>query len=100
MCTTEDHATIIIVRWIMLEPDSAAIEALRPLLDESERAARADRFRIAADRDAYIAAHALLRTTLSRVAGASVPRIGASGPPGAASPCLTPPRRRPTFISA
>jgi 4'-phosphopantetheinyl transferase len=64
---TEEHAAIVIVRWIMLEPGSAAIPA-RPLLDASERA-RADRFRWAADRDSYIAAHALLRATLSRMAG-------------------------------
>jgi 4'-phosphopantetheinyl transferase len=67
MNTIEEHAAIVIVRWIMLEPGSAAIPA-RPLLDVSERA-RADRFRWAADRDPYIAAHALLRATLSRVTG-------------------------------
>lgn len=64
MPTTEDHAAIIIVRWIMLEPDLAAIADLRPLLDVSEQA-QADRFRLAADRNVYIAAHALLRSTLS-----------------------------------
>jgi 4'-phosphopantetheinyl transferase len=52
----------------MLEPGSAAIAALRPLLDMSEQA-RADRFRLADDRDAYIAAHGLLRATLSCMAG-------------------------------
>jgi 4'-phosphopantetheinyl transferase len=67
MPATEEHAAIVIVRWIMLEPGSAAIAAW-PLLDASERA-RADRFRWAADRDPYIAAHALLRATLSRMAG-------------------------------
>jgi hypothetical protein len=67
MHTIEEHAAIVIVRWIMLEPGSAAIPA-RPLLDASERA-RAYRFRWAADRDPYIAAHALLRATLSRMAG-------------------------------
>jgi 4'-phosphopantetheinyl transferase len=62
------HAALIIVRWIMLEPGSDAIAALRPLLDASEQT-RADRFRVAADREAYIAAHALMRVMLSRVAG-------------------------------
>jgi 4'-phosphopantetheinyl transferase len=66
--TTEEHVTIVIVRWIMLEPGSAAIAALRPLLDMSEQA-RADRFRLADDRDSYIAAHGLLRATLSCMAG-------------------------------
>jgi 4'-phosphopantetheinyl transferase len=67
MRSTEEHTVIVIVRWIMLEPGSAAVAA-RPLLDASERA-RADRFRWAADRDPYIAAHALLRATLSRMTG-------------------------------
>jgi 4'-phosphopantetheinyl transferase len=57
----------IVVRWITIEPDSAAIQSLRPLLGALENS-RADRFRDAADRDAYIAAHALLRKTLSRFA--------------------------------
>jgi hypothetical protein len=68
MHTTEDHIALIIVRWIMLEPSSAAIPTLWPLLDAHEQA-QADRFRGAADREAYVAAHALLRATLTRVAG-------------------------------
>jgi 4'-phosphopantetheinyl transferase len=44
------------------------IAALRPLLAASEQA-RADRFQLATDRDSYIAAHALLRATLSPIAG-------------------------------
>ena len=67
MRMTRDSA-IVTVRWIMLGPDSAAIAPLRALLDASEQA-QAERFRIAADRDAYIAAHALLRATLSGAAG-------------------------------
>ena len=59
---------IITVRWIILEPNSGAIASLRRLLDTTEQA-RADRFRFAADRDAYIAAHAMLRMTLSRATG-------------------------------
>jgi 4'-phosphopantetheinyl transferase len=58
-----DHDDIVRVRWIVLGLDSTA--ALLPLLNTSE-SAQADRFRVAADRDAYIAAHALLRATLSR----------------------------------
>jgi 4'-phosphopantetheinyl transferase len=57
------HDTVS-VRWIVLEAD-AAVAPLRPLLDAPENA-QADRFRVAADRDAYVAAHALLRTMLSR----------------------------------
>jgi 4'-phosphopantetheinyl transferase len=48
----------------MLQPDSADVAPMHGLLDLSEQT-KADRFRMAADRDAYIAAHALLRTTLS-----------------------------------
>jgi 4'-phosphopantetheinyl transferase len=59
----DDHDTIR-ARWIVLDGDTAAAP-LRQLLDASENA-QADRFRVAADRDAYIAAHALLRTMLSR----------------------------------
>jgi 4'-phosphopantetheinyl transferase len=62
------HDTIR-ARWIVLGADTAAAP-LRPLLNASENA-QADRFRVAADRDAYIAAHALLRTMLSR--HASIP---------------------------
>ena len=84
MFTTENHAAITTVRWMRLEPDAAEIAALRPLLDASERA-QADRFRVAADRDAYIAAHALLRATLSRTASIRPAdwrfRTGESGKP-------------------
>jgi 4'-phosphopantetheinyl transferase len=67
MNTREAHP-IVFVRWIVLEPGSAAIAALRPLLDASEQA-RANRFRFAADRAPYIAAHSLLRAMLSRMTG-------------------------------
>jgi 4'-phosphopantetheinyl transferase len=46
--------------------ESAEIASLWPLLDESERS-KANRFHTAADRDAYVTAHALLRATLSSV---------------------------------
>jgi 4'-phosphopantetheinyl transferase len=52
----------------LLEPGSDMIVALRPLLDASEQL-RADRFRMAEDRESYIAAHALIRVMLSNVAG-------------------------------
>lgn len=52
----------------MLKPDSGIIASLRGLLDPAERT-RADRFRYPADRDAYIAAHAVLRLTLSHTTG-------------------------------
>jgi len=51
------------VRWIAVAASDAS--ALCDLLDTSERA-RADRFRVAEDRDSYIVAHALLRLMLSR----------------------------------
>jgi 4'-phosphopantetheinyl transferase len=57
---------IIKVRWMMLNPKDG-ISGLTPLLDGSEQS-RSERFRFAADRDAYIAAHALLRITLSNLA--------------------------------
>jgi 4'-phosphopantetheinyl transferase len=64
MGITEANDVNVCVRWMVLSPDSA-VAALLPLLDASEKA-QADRFRVAADRAAYIAAHALLRGTLSR----------------------------------
>jgi 4'-phosphopantetheinyl transferase len=70
--TTDNKDPLIVVRWIVLQQDSAAIIALRPLLDASEHI-RAERFRVASDRDAFIAAHALLRTTLSDFTGAGHP---------------------------
>jgi 4'-phosphopantetheinyl transferase len=70
---TEDHNAIIRVRWLMLGAGSAVADALRPLLDASEKV-HADRFRAAADRDAYIAAHALLRATLSRNTNIAAPQ--------------------------
>lgn len=70
--TTDNKDPIIVVRWIVLQQDSAAIIALRPLLDASEQM-RAERFRAVSDRDAFIAAHALLRTTLSDFTGVERP---------------------------
>lgn len=64
----ENNTPIIVVRWITMETDSAAIVALRTLLDASEQT-RAKCFHMAEDRDAYIAAHALLRTMLSCLTG-------------------------------
>lgn len=57
------------VRWLsVVAGDDAAILRWRALLDDAERE-RADRFRFAADRAAYIAAHGLTRTLLSEVGG-------------------------------
>jgi 4'-phosphopantetheinyl transferase len=56
----------VAVRWIALGP-AVAVPAWEGLLDASERS-RADCFRFAADRDAYVAAHALLRVMLSQAA--------------------------------
>jgi 4'-phosphopantetheinyl transferase len=57
-----DHC---IVRWLAFDAaDEDAIAALAPLLDETERA-RAARFHFQRDRNAYLAAHALTRRTLS-----------------------------------
>ncbi len=48
-----------------MEVPPGGAPALWPLLDAAEQA-RADRFRFAQDRESYVAAHALLRTMLSR----------------------------------
>jgi 4'-phosphopantetheinyl transferase len=50
-----------------MEVAPGGVPALWHLLDAAERA-RADRFRFAEDRESYVAAHALLRTMLSRQA--------------------------------
>jgi 4'-phosphopantetheinyl transferase len=83
--TQRDDPPIIVVRWMSLEPGCDPAATLWPLLDEAERS-RADRFRFAADRDAYVAAHGLLRIMLSRESGAAPNnlrlRVLASGKPG------------------
>jgi 4'-phosphopantetheinyl transferase len=65
--TAKDHGSIVFLRWIKLESEFSAGTALRCLLDPGERA-RAGRFKFAADRDSYVAAHALLRVMLSEQA--------------------------------
>ena len=57
---------MIELRW--LRPEDVDEPVLKSLLDETDRT-RAARFHHAADRLAYAAAHALLRTLLSEVAG-------------------------------
>ncbi len=71
--------------------DPGQRRALAALLDDAERA-RAARFRFAEDRDAYVAAHALLRVELSRRADRAAGdwrfRATAQG-----KPCLVDPPR-------
>jgi 4'-phosphopantetheinyl transferase len=68
------EADTVRVRWLATDGRSRAhMPRWRGLLDDEERA-RADRFRFVKDRDAFIAAHALLRSMLSEAAGS---------PPGA-----------------
>jgi len=73
------------LRWLTVEPADQA--RWRGLLNAQE-IARADRFRFAADRDAYTAAHALARLVLSEATGQSPTALrfvdGASGKPGLA----------------
>lgn len=63
--------TDVIIRWLPLE-ECRDWERLEPLLDADERQ-RAARFRFAADRHAFIAAHALVRTVLSVATPAMAP---------------------------
>jgi 4'-phosphopantetheinyl transferase len=57
----------IALRWLPVRPEDPAAPFWRSLLDDEERA-RADRFRFAADRLSYLAAHALLRQMLAAAA--------------------------------
>lgn len=62
---TPNHDRVTL-RWLALDTiDATRWPALREVLDDTERA-RADRFHFERDRQAYIAAHALTRATLSR----------------------------------
>lgn len=58
----------VVVRWLAVQADDPAAPAWRDLIDGEEQA-RADRFRFAADRLAYMAAHALLRRMLADIGG-------------------------------
>jgi 4'-phosphopantetheinyl transferase len=61
-----DH---VCVRWLSLDGcDSADRARWLPMLDEDERA-QAQRFHFDADRDAFVAAHALARAMLSHATG-------------------------------
>lgn len=79
-----------LVCW-MLVPDTraGAVSRLRALLPPAEQA-RADRFRFATDRTAYVAAHGLLRAELGRWLGKAPGRVeivyDALGKPGLAGP--------------
>jgi 4'-phosphopantetheinyl transferase len=62
------HTGTVRVRWLSLEDcPQAYIVRCRAFLDAAETA-QADRFHFAADRNAYIAAHGLLRVMLSEAA--------------------------------
>jgi 4'-phosphopantetheinyl transferase len=62
-------ADTVRLRWLSTAAaDPARIGRWRTMLDEDERA-RADRFRFAADRDTFTAAHALMRWMLSAATG-------------------------------
>jgi 4'-phosphopantetheinyl transferase len=64
---------IVRLRWLATEPpDPACLHRWREMLDPHERA-RSDRYRFASDRNAFIAAHALLRAMLSGATGLPPP---------------------------
>jgi 4'-phosphopantetheinyl transferase len=57
---------LVTLRWLALDTiDAARWPLLARMLDETERA-RAERFHFERDRQAFVAAHALTRSTLSR----------------------------------
>lgn len=75
----------VAVWWMAVaSPPDDAVARWFAVLDEEERA-RADRFRFAADREIYIAAHALTRALLAAVGGLPAPAwrfvAGATGKP-------------------
>ena len=62
---------IIRVRWLVVDAEETPhLTRWRSMLDPEELA-RADRYHFAADRNIYIAAHALIRSMLSEVTGLS-----------------------------
>jgi 4'-phosphopantetheinyl transferase len=56
------------VRWLPVESNAGHLRRWRGMLN-AEELARADRYAFASDRDTYTAAHALVRTMLSRATG-------------------------------
>ena len=58
----------ICLRWLPVQPDDPAAVYWRSLSDDAERA-QADRFRFAADRLCYMAAHTLTRLMLTAAGG-------------------------------
>jgi 4'-phosphopantetheinyl transferase len=82
---------IVRVRWRPVgDGDAVHLSRWRGMLD-AEELAQADRYRFAADRDIYIAAHALTRTMLSDAAGLPTDTWryvkGRSGKPSLAADC-------------
>jgi 4'-phosphopantetheinyl transferase len=68
MTTALDHNTVR-VRWLVVEAEETPhLTRWRGMLDPEELV-RADRFRFAADRNTYTAAHALVRFLLSETTG-------------------------------
>lgn len=61
------RSDLVKLRWLASEP-AEQVARWYLLLDAGERV-RAERFRMSADRDAFVAAHALLRATLSELTG-------------------------------
>src|SRR3954447_6642825 len=68
MATTLDPQTVR-VRWLVVEDEETPhLTRWRGML-EAEELTRADRYRFAADRNIYTAAHALVRFMLSEATG-------------------------------
>jgi 4'-phosphopantetheinyl transferase len=87
--------TTVVLRWLAVRPEDPAAPSWWSLLDDAERA-RADRFRFAADRLAYVAAHALLRQILADAVGLA-PRDWRFATEPSGKPVIAPAFGRPTL---
>ena len=71
------------VRWVSLALSGAADQARWQAMLDSQELARAQRFRFAVDRHAYVAAHALARSMVAEAAGTTPAALRfAAGPDG------------------
>jgi len=71
------------VRWVSLALSGAADQERWQAVLDSQELARAQRFRFAVDRHAYVAAHALARSMIAEVAGTTPAAVRfAAGPDG------------------